>query len=63
MKKPSERIDEIMEENLKYASEGWIKDKIGAIIDYLDEQHEQNKLCEHQWDTAGECNLCGKFYK
>lgn len=25
--------------------------------------YERNKLCEHQWDIVGECDLCGEFIK
>lgn len=45
--KPSERIKQIRE-----GMTGWI-DPIEPIMQYLDEEYEKNKPCEHEWETSG----------
>jgi hypothetical protein len=43
-----------------YPSE--VKLKINEIIDYLNEQYEQNKPCKHEYlyELSGDCQDCGK---
>lgn len=62
MPKPSERISEIENQDNN-------TNRTDAIIQYLDEQHEQNKPCEHKnilthsegYDICQDCNLVGMF--
>ncbi len=68
--KPSERIKEILEDFAKnrnyYPNDASVFSQ--AIIDYLDEEAEKNKPCEHKEteDYKGakyclNCNLVGNF--
>ena len=63
-KLPSERIKEIVKDNADNGLGSYMPD---VIIQYLDEQYEQNKPCgEHNWrgiqDTLdlSVCKNCGK---
>ncbi len=65
--KPSEKIKKIIEEKYKTS----IKSRqICAILEYLDEEHEKNKPCEHKNSYQEEsplhaynvCNDCGVLF-
>lgn len=70
MKKPSERIEEIYNSKLKIfvanddirnvgmQAEVWLN----SIGEYLDEEYEKNKPCEHEWrqDSAYTLEYCKK---
>ena len=48
MPKPSERIKEIYEHNKKKDTAQLVHNYLFSVVEYLDEQHEQNKPCEHE---------------
>lgn len=64
MKKPSERI---LEKYKSTAPKIWIGELIetqvermfNAILEYLDEEEERNKLCEHLYESGYVCKKCG----
>lgn len=67
-KLPSEKIEEIIQKaKMSDPRESLSNEyrKIKAIIQYLDEQYEQQKPCEHEWEEDGlnlgakECKICG----
>lgn len=55
--KPSERIMEIRDQNgtslMNTINPGF--DMFVALCQYLDEEHEKNKPCEHEWKGHLEC--------
>lgn len=70
--KPSERIKELGTENIvhnpPYSSSAFNPEKaIRSIIQYLDEQYEQNKSCMHNYEgvmvndflVCMKCTKCG----
>lgn len=68
--KPSERIKEIFYELNTKNDFGFEKNIIDSIIQYLDEEYEKNKPCEHKnthdsadglYDVCKDCGVVGFF--